>query len=193
MTTIHALTLAFGAVGFPAFLLSKRKTQPQQQQNSNNWLEQLRLDRNPYQSLRFLAITTPPYKYNSIDVDTVYGVVMDYPVKNGTGTLASYITGECSLYMSNGSGIINGEKHESVRQAAMDLVELATRNMSSAIPTTRYPSATNEFVRFYILTTEGVRTSWFRVSDLNRSEEGHALFAEANKVIRTMQLTTVLN
>ena len=193
MTTIHALTLALGVVGFPAFLLSKRKTHSQQQNQNNNWLEQLRLDRNPYQSLRFLAITTPPYKYSGIQVASVYGIVMDYPVKNGTGTLASYITGECSLYMSNGSGIINGEKHETVRQAAMELVDLATRNMSSTLPTTRYPSATHEFVRFYILTTEGVRTSWFRVSDLNRSEEGHALFAEANKVIRTMQLTTVLN
>ncbi|HTJ13712.1 MAG TPA: hypothetical protein VL547_16865 [Dinghuibacter sp.] len=195
MTAVHVLTLALGVVGFPAFLLSKRKTQApsQQNHNNNNWLEQLRLDRNPYQSLRFLAITTPPYKYNGVAVDSIYGIIMDYPVKNGTGTLASYITGECSLYMSNGSGIINGEKHETVRLAAMDLVELAARNMSTSIPTTRYPAATNEFVRFYILTTEGVRTSWFRVSDLNRSEEGHALFAEANKVIRTMQLTTVLN
>jgi hypothetical protein len=195
MTTIHALTLALGVVGFPAFLLSKRKTssQPEHHSNNNNWLEQLRLDRNPYQSLRFLAITTPPYKYSGIQIDSVYGVVMDYPVKNGTGTLSAYITGECSLYMSNGSGIINGEKHESVRLSAMDLVELASRNMSTAMPTTRYPSATNEFVRFYILTTEGVRTTWFRVSDLNRHEEGHALFAEANKVIRAMQLTTVLN
>jgi hypothetical protein len=194
MTTIHALTLAFGVVGFPAFLLSKRKSSTQQQHSGNsNWLEQLRLDRNPYQSLRFLAITTPPYKYNGIQVDSVYGIVIDYPVKNGTGTLASYITGECSLYMSNGSGIINGEKHESVRKAAMELVDLAARNMHTAIATTRYPSATNEFVRFYILTNQGVRTSWFRISDLNRNEECHTLFAEANKVIRTMQLTTVLN
>src|ERR1700744_1848776 len=146
MTTIHALTLALGVVGFPAFLLSKRKTQsPSQAQNNNNWLEQLRLDRNPYQSLRFLAITTPPYKYNGVAVDTIYGIVMDYPVKNGTGTLATYVPGECSLYMSNGSGIINGEKHDSVRLAAMDLVELAARSMSASIPTTRYPAATNEY------------------------------------------------
>jgi hypothetical protein len=195
MTTIHALTLAFSVVGFPAFLLSKRKSQTQSNSNNNsNWLEQLRLDRNPYQSLRFLAITTPPYKYNGIKIDTVYGVVMDYPVKNGTATLAAYITGESSLYMSNGNGIINGERHESVRQAAMDLVELAARNIDSTIPTTRYPAASSGFVRFYVLTSEGVRTAWIRLSDFNsRSEGGDALFSEANKVIRSLQLTTVMN
>ena len=191
MTTIHALTLAFGVVGFPVFLLSKRKSQAS---NNNNWLEQLKLDRNPYQSLRFLAITTPPYKYNGIKVDTVYGIVMDYPVKNGVGTLSAYITGESSLYMSNGSGIINGEKHESVRRAAMGLVELAACNMASSIPTTRFPLAANGYVRFYILTTEGVRTTWIRLADKNgENEEGEVLFQEANKLIRSLQLTTVLN
>ena len=193
MTTVHVLTLALGVVGFPAFLLSKRKS-PAQNHDGNHWLEQLRLDRNPYQSLRFLAITTPPFKFNAAQVASVYGVVMDYPIKNGTGTLATYITGECSLYMSNGSGIINGEKHESVRMAAQELVDLASRNVGHTMPTTRYPSASNEFVRFYILTSEGVRTFWFRLSDLNgRNEAAYVLFTEANKVIRNLQLTTVLN
>jgi hypothetical protein len=190
MTTIHALTLAFSAVGFPALLLSKRKSQPR----NSNWLEQLKLDRNPYQSLRFLAITTPPYKYNGIQIDSVYGFVMDYPVKNGTATLAAYITGESSLYMSNGNGIINGEKHESSRNAAMDLIKLVSRNINSSVLTTRFPIAASGYVRFYILTDEGVRTSWMRLSDLNgQDEEGTLLFIEANKVIRSLQLTTVLN
>ena len=196
MTTMHAITLAFGIVGFPAFLLSKRKTTTSNahSNHSNHWLEQLRLDRNPYQSLRFLAITTPPYKYNGILVDSVYGVVMDYPNKNGTATLASFATGECSLYMSNGSGIVNGERHESVRQAALDLVDLAARNVRASMPTSRYPSATSEFVRFYILTNEGVRTFWFKLGDLNGSNEAaYVMFMEANKVIRALQLTTMLN
>lgn len=191
MTTIHALTLAFSAVGFPVLLLSnKRKSQPK----PSNWLEELRLDRNPYQSLRFLAITTPPYKYNGIQAESVYGFVMDYPVKNGTATLATYVTGECSLYMSNGNGIINGEKYESSRSAATNLVNLVSRNMKSSVLTTRFPIAASGYVRFYILTSEGVRTSWMRLSDLNgQDEEGTLLFIEANKVIRSLQLTTTLN
>jgi hypothetical protein len=191
MTTIHALTLAFSAVGFPALLLSKRKSQPR---NNNSWLEQLKLDRNPYQSLRFLAITTPPYKYNGIQVDSVYGFVMDYPVKNGTATLSAYITGESSLYMSNGNGIINGERYDASRAAATDLVKLVSGNMKSSVLTTRFPIAASGYVRFYILTTEGVRTSWMRLSDLNgHDEEGTLLFIEAGKVIRSLQLTTILN
>lgn len=192
MTTMHAITLAFSIVGFPAFLLSRRKNSTQN--SGNHWLEQLRLDRNPYQSLRFLAITTPPYKYSGIQVDSVYGVIMDYPNKNGTATLATYSTGECSLYMSNGSGIINGERHESVRQAAFALVDLAARNLRATMPTTRYPSATSEYVRFYVLTNEGVRTLWFKLGDLNGSNESaYVLFTEANKVIRALQLSTMLN
>lgn len=197
MTTIHAITLAFGVVGFPAYFLTKRKSQVQTtdgQQKNQNWLEQLRLDRNPYQSLRFLAITTPPYKYEGIKEESVYGVIMDYPVKNGTATLATYATGESSLYMSNGSGIINGERYESVRQASMELVKLAARHIDCTVPTTRYPAASAGFVRFYVLTTKGVRTCWIRMGETHSENPGESLlFIEANKVIRSLQLTTALN
>lgn len=189
MSTIHALAAAISVVGFPVFLLSKRKSQ-----QSQNWLEQLRLERNPYQSLRFLAITTPPYKYDGVQVASVYGVVMDYPVKNGTATLAAYVSGEASLYVSNGTGIINGEKHDSVRKAAEELVALASARIDSTLPATRFPMATTGYARFYVLTSEGVRTTWICLSDLKSNGDGaYGLFAEANKVIRALQLTTVMN
>lgn len=190
MTTIHVLALAFSAIGFPVFLLSKKKNVPGQ----HNWLEQLKLDRNPYQSLRLLAITTPPYKYTRIQSEKVFGMVMDYPVKNGTATLVSYITGETSLYVSNGSGVINGHRHTHIHDQAIRLVESSASQLPLMLATSRYPMPVAGSVRFYLLTTEGVHTAEVLMSDVEQGASSFTgLFNEANELIRDLQLTTFLN
>lgn len=136
-----------------------------------------------YQALNF---TAAKLGLKLKDDNEVYGVVMDWGLgDDGTCTLVCYLTGDASIYYSNGGGQIGGgHSHEAIKKAAISYVRYAQQLLP--LTTIAQPAAvdTGNYVRFYLLTTKGLHTAKARMEEIdNRSWKLAALFDEANKVI----------
>ena len=118
---------------------------------------------NPYEDLRLMALSATPEQLGlqlPSGETTVYGVVMDWGLAEGTATLVAFETGEASLYLSSGGGVIGGVGHETVQQAAKAFVQSAAAYLSRAglqgtAQTTATPLPGKDNVQFYFLTNKG--------------------------------------
>jgi hypothetical protein len=116
---------------------------------------------NTFEGLRKMAFNVTPdqlglaLRSNQI---TVYGVIMDWGMEGATATTVAYQTGDASLYLSSGGGVIGGGQHDNVKKAARQLVGLAQDYLSKAKKTDTTPLPDKDKVIFYLLTNEGVYT-----------------------------------
>ncbi|MDB6018416.1 MAG: hypothetical protein JWR19_2905 [Pedosphaera sp.] len=111
-------------------------------------------------ALRSMMLTAPPKNLGiqpTKSFPRVYGVLMDWPLQNGTATIVSLCDGNASLYTTSTFGIIGGVAHESVRAAAIQFVATAERHFDAAVPTKEYPYPQPGHVRFYLTCFDGVR------------------------------------
>ena len=110
--------------------------------------------------LRIRMLTTPPSEFDirpNNAFPKVYGVLMDWPIRDMTVTIVSLSDGSASLYSTSTFGVIGGIGHESVRHAATAFVKAAEPLYSSAVPTKEYPYPKRGRVIFYLVCFDGVR------------------------------------
>src|SRR3970040_739511 len=70
---------------------------------------------NPFEELRNRAFKTTPEDLELSLPDNktvVYGVIMDWEMGGAVATTVSYQTGDASLYLSSGGGVIGGGQHQ---------------------------------------------------------------------------------
>lgn len=141
-----------------------------------------------------MMLTTPPEKTGSTptkEFPHIYGVLMDWPLSEQTATVFSTSTGAASLYTTSTFGIIGGEGHETVRNAAMNFVRFADRYLEDATPTTEYPYPAPDRVRFYFLTFDGVRVIDTDSATINNRTSKYAdLFGFGQAVLTELRLIT---
>jgi hypothetical protein len=144
--------------------------------------------------LRMMMLTTPPEKTGdkpTKEFPRIYGVLMDWPIGEQTATVFSTSTGAASLYTTSSFGIIGGEGHESVRNAAMSFVRAADRFFDGSAPTTEYPYPIGDHVRFYFLTFSGVRVIDADLASINSRTSKYAeLFGLGQAVLTELRLIT---
>jgi hypothetical protein len=144
--------------------------------------------------LRKMMLTTSPDSFGvtpSKDFPRVYGILMDWPVGENTATVFSASDGAASLYTTSTFGIIGGEGHQSIREAAIRFVRAADQFYEASSPTKEFPYPDKEHVRFYFLTFEGVRVLETKlVSVENRTEPYSKLFALGQSVLTELRITT---
>jgi hypothetical protein len=152
---------------------------------------------NPYSGLRDMALDATRAQLGIKDSPEdykVFGIVMDWGVDHGTATLTAFLSGDASLYLSSGGGIIGGFAHENVKQSALTFLRQAQKyfNMTSKVRSTPLPI--KDEVKFYFLTDDGkfVVTEAIQNIKSNSSSWGE-LFNEANKVITELRLLTPNN
>lgn len=125
---------------------------------------------NAFEGLRGMALGMTAAKLG-LDVPTdkltAYGVIMDMGVERGTATLVAYKTGDASLYLSTGGGVIGGFAHEAVKNSALAFVRSAQANLESFSPAKSFEVPANGQVRFYVLTNRGVLTASEPVDQIN--------------------------
>ena len=95
-----------------------------------------------YEGLRKMAFTATPEQLGlslSADKTVVYGVIMDWEMSGATATTVSYQTGDASLYLSSGGGVIGGGQHQSVNSAAKQFVSLAQTFLDKTTKTETTP------------------------------------------------------
>jgi hypothetical protein len=116
-----------------------------------------------YLGLRNLVLQTPPAAIQGASIaksGQPFAVLMDWVIPAGTATVAAYVDGTASIYLSSGGGYLGGgQSHESIRNAAMRTVEIARELKPLMQPTTTYPLPQSGQVTFYVRTDAGVVTA----------------------------------
>jgi hypothetical protein len=176
------------------FSKAKRGTTPSKNSISNGQQEDTTSipQDDLYEGLRNLAINLTPDQFQLSlpnDQTKVYGVVMDWDVGRGTATLTSFTTGDASLYLSSGGGMLGGGQHQSVSNAAKSFVDKAQNYLDKTIKTETTPLPDKNCVRFYLLTNKGKFSAQEGLQNFeNNSSSWLELFEEGNKVISALRL-----
>jgi hypothetical protein len=108
-------------------------------------------------NLREQALTITPQEAGISRSGTrrVWSVIMETGYPEAVVTLMTSADGTTSLYFSTGGGVIGGGGHQTVKTAAMRLVESADAFLPSFSPVSEYPSPDKGRVRFYLRTFDG--------------------------------------
>jgi len=125
---------------------------------------------NPYEGLRTQALQTTLTDLGiklADDTLSAYGLVMDMGLPRGTATLVAFSSGDASLYVSTGGGIIGGIGHAAVRQSARGWIQSVQAHLSSFAPTTAFPQPAVGTVRLFVLTNRGVLTAVAAIEEIN--------------------------
>ncbi len=123
---------------------------------------------NPYRGLRDMALhlTADKLGVHPAENETMaFGIVMDMGLPQGTATLVSFVTGDTSLYLSSGGGIIGGHGHEAVRLAAGKWLAVAREKIGLLSPTTDFSLPAAGDVRFFVLTNHGIQSATIKETD----------------------------
>ncbi|NDC40293.1 MAG: hypothetical protein EBZ77_01895 [Chitinophagia bacterium] len=146
----------------------------------------------PYEGLRNLAFNNiPGYIIANAPNDEffIYSIIMDWNMGEDVLTLATQVTGEASLYVKSGGGIVGAGKHTAVSEATQLLFFEASKLQQSFQPSTNYsmlPEA--NFITFYLLTNQGNKYVTQRVDSLQGATETlHPLYRQANLLMAKMK------
>lgn len=149
---------------------------------------------NAFEGLRNMAFSaTPDQLALSLPTDktVVYGVIMDWEMGGATATTVSYQTGDASLYLSSGGGVIGGGQHENVNIAAKQFVSLAQTFLDKTTKTETTPLPATDEVKFYLLTNKGIFVGQEIMKNFeNNSSSWLKLFEEGNNVLTELRKTS---
>ena len=149
---------------------------------------------NAFEGLRTMALSATPEQLQlslPTDKTVVYGVIMDWGMDGATATIVSYQTGDASMYLSSGGGVIGGGQHQNVNSAAKQFVNLAQTYLDKATKTETTDLPSTDQVKFYLLTNKGKFVGQDNMKSFeNNSSEWLKLFEEGNKVLTELRMTT---
>ncbi len=149
---------------------------------------------NAFLDLRSMAFSVTPEQLKlslSTDKTLVYGIVMDWEMNGATATIVSYQTGDASLYLSSGGGVIGGGQHENVSNASKHFVTFGQSFLDKATKTEKTTLPETNEIKFYFLTNKGVFVGQEQMKNFeNSSSTWLPLFEEANLVLTELRKTT---
>ena len=142
---------------------------------------------NPFEELRNRAFATTPENLElSLPKNkmVVYGVIMDWEMGGATATTVAYQTGDASLYLSTGGGVIGGGQHQNVNSAAKQFVNLAQTFLDKTMKTKTTSLPEKHVVKFYLLTNKGIYVGQEVMKNFeNNSSAWIKLFEGGNNVL----------
>ncbi len=166
-----------------------------QKNNKDNEIRASLAKEYPYEGMRNIALNTVPGAIVAHVADNevyVYSVVMDWDMGSDLITLITQVTGDATLYVKSGGGIIGAGKYPNISEAAQKFTKTAQLYLDKAIPVTATPLPQKNCVQFFLLTNKGK----FMATDLmqnieNKTSAWVGLFNEASNVIGQMQQSAV--
>ena len=151
-------------------------------------------EESPGVGLRRMVLTTPVEELGFTadeEFPTVYGVLTEWDIGDVTVTIMSLRDGTASLYTTSTFGIIGGQGHENVRQAAMHYVKTAEKFDKSGRLVTEFAYPKSGQVFYYLLTYNGVRLVVGEEAAIARgSDHTLPLFGAAQHVMTELRLIT---
>jgi len=152
------------------------------------------LQDNHFLDLRNMALSVTPEQLQlslPADQTKVFGVVMDWDLGDGTMTLITYQTGDASIYLSSGGGVIGGGQYESVNKASKEFVSLAQNYLEKASVADMTTLPSKDYFKFYFLTNKGKYVAQESIANIeNKTSRWRSLFENANNVITELRNTT---
>ena len=149
---------------------------------------------NQFEALRDRAFSITPEQLGislTEEGTTVYGVIMDWEMGGAVASTISYASGDASLYLSSGGGVIGGGQHENVNAAAKTFVKMAQDYLSKASETKTTALPNINTVNFYFLTNKGIFIGKEEMKNFeNSSSDWLNLFEEGNKVLSELRLVS---
>lgn len=149
---------------------------------------------NPYEDLRNMAFgaTQEQIGVNIPSNETkIYGVIMDWDVGEGIATVVAFQSGDASVYLSSGGGVIGGSGHDNVKTAAIRFVNEAQKYLGNTKPTDTTPLPEKDMVNFYFLTNKGKYVGQEDMANFeNSSSKWLDLFDIANNLMSEVRMTT---
>ncbi|HLO97471.1 MAG TPA: hypothetical protein VK171_02650, partial [Fimbriimonas sp.] len=114
----------------------------------------------------------------------VVGVLMDMPMVTEWFSIFSTVLGDASLYSTTNFGVIGGEVHPTVHDAALKFVDAAEEHYDITTPTDDITYPSPGMVRFYFICTDGLRSVEHPFeSIMNPSNPALLLFVHAQMVL----------
>jgi len=151
-------------------------------------------EESPGVGLRRMILTTPPEEVGLApdqEFPKVYGVLTDWNLGDQVASIMAMKDGTASLYTTSTFGIIGGQGHENVRQAATNYVKCAGKYFESSTPTTDIPYPEYGKVNFYLLTYDGLRLCVGNQGSIDRgTDQTRALFEEAQNLLTELRIIT---
>jgi hypothetical protein len=149
---------------------------------------------NPYLDLRNMALNATPEQLAielPKDKTKIYGVVMDWDLGESTATLVAFMTGDASLYLSSGGGVIGGLGHENVNIAVKNFISKSETHINKTTKTETTPLPEKNEVKFYFLTNNGKLVGQENMANFeNNTSEWLPLFEEGNNLITEIRKST---
>lgn len=144
-----------------------------------------------YLALRNMAFSVTPEQLKlliPIERIKVFGVIMDWDLGDGIVTLISYETGDASMYLSTGGGVIGGGKYENVRAISKGFIAKAQYFLEKSFKTDTNPLPQKDYIKFYFLTNKGKFIAEEHMSNMeNGSSNWLDFFEEGNKLISELR------
>src|ERR1044072_4556749 len=113
---------------------------------------------------------------------------MDWELGGAISTTVGFRTGDASLYLSSGGGVIGSRKVEDVNAAAKKLVQSGELLISATKPARSTALPGKGMIVFYLLTNKGLYSA---ADSLSRFEDSTSalmpLFNAGNKVIASLR------
>ncbi len=149
---------------------------------------------NAFDGLRSMAFSATPEQLKlslSNDKTIVYGIIMDWGMSGATATIVSYQTGDASLYLSSGGGVIGGGQHENVSSKAKQFVGLGQSFLDKATKTEKTTLPETDIIKFYFLTNKGIYVGQEQMKNFeNNTSTWLPLFEEANLLLTELRKTS---
>ena len=195
MTYLIIGLLAFSGLAF--YLASCKNKQNSKQtedyiSKTGDTVKVHNLPDNRFLDLRNMAFAVTPEQLQitlPTDQIKIYGVIMDWDLGDGTATFISFSTGDASMYLSSGGGLIGGGQHENVSTAAKAFIDKAQQYLDKTTKVDSTPLPDKNCVRFYFMTNKGKFTAQENLKNFdNSSSPWLPLFEEGNKVISELRL-----
>ena len=116
---------------------------------------------------------------------------MDWEMGGATASTVTYQTGDASLYLSSGGGVIGGGQHKNVNSAVKSFVNLAQSYLDKTIKTELTPLPNTDEMKFYLLTNKGIFVGQEHMKNFeNNSSPWLKLFEEGNRVLTELRKTS---
>jgi preprotein translocase subunit YajC len=187
-------------IGIIIFYLTSCKNKQRSKQTndytskSEDTIKAHNLPNNNFIDLRNMALdVTPDQLELSLPVDQikVFGVVMDWDLGDGTMTLVTYQTGDASMYLSSGGGVIGGGQHVNVSKVSKEFVLLAQKYLDKAFKADTTTLPDKDCFKFYFLTNKGKFTAQETIDNIEKkSSKWLDLFESANNVITELRIVS---
>lgn len=142
-------------------------------------------DASPGIALRHMALTQSPAERGarpSAQAPHCFAVVLDWNLEGAadgerlTASIYAGHDGSASLYTTGSFGIVGGEGHDGIREAARRAVEGSQGQWAEARSVLEYPYPEGTAFHAYLIGFDGVRRLTGDFEELCEAEERHPLF-----------------